>query len=160
LLTLQMLSFLKSQNAEMLQVPFNSAANIMTSMLRGDVHLYIGSISSVKANVDAGKLKVFATVGDKRSPTVPAVPSSKELGFNFDAAGDYVLFAPARTPAPVMELLNSRFRQAGDMPEVKAGLAKLGFDLVHEPLPVMAKKFDQLKVDVPRMARDANVVPQ
>lgn len=160
LLTLQMLNFLKSQNVEMLQVPFNSAANITTAMLRGDVHLYIGSISAIRAQIDAGKLKVFTTIGDKRSPAAPTTPTSKESGFSVDLAGDYALFAPAKTPPPVLETINARFRQAAENPEIKAGLTKLGFELVPESLPAMAKKFDQLKVDVPKMARDANVVPQ
>jgi tripartite-type tricarboxylate transporter receptor subunit TctC len=159
-LTLQSASFLKSQNVQVLQVPFNSAANIATALLRNDVQLYIGSISAIKPQIDAGKIKVFATIGDRRSPAAAETLTTKEQGMAFDMNGDYVLFVPLQTPAGVSEVINARFRQAAETAEVKAGLVKLGFNYSYESPAVMAKKFSQLKGDVPRMAKDAGVVPQ
>jgi tripartite-type tricarboxylate transporter receptor subunit TctC len=160
--TLQCLVFLEQQQkVKMLQVPFNSTANIITAMLRGDVHLYVGSGGAIRSQVDAGKIRVFATVGDKRAPGFESVPTTTELGLGkVDISGEYAIMAPVKTPAAVIRVLNDKFRQVVATPEMRALLEKNGFDAEAQTPEAMRKDYEQLKADVPRMAKAAGVAPQ
>jgi tripartite-type tricarboxylate transporter receptor subunit TctC len=160
LTTLQTRNFLVQQGMDMQAVPFNSAANIITAMLRDEVHLYVGSISAAKPQIDAGKLRAFAKVGEQRSNALPDVASTKELGFEVDINGDYAFFVPRQTPQPVIRSLNEKVRQVVESQDTRASLNKFGFDQISETPEVMAKKFDAMRAALPRMAKDAGVAPQ
>jgi tripartite-type tricarboxylate transporter receptor subunit TctC len=147
---------------DLLQVPFNSTAQIVTAMLRGDVHLYVSSLGTARPQIDAGKIRAYAVVGDARSPALPDVPSAKELGLADDkiSPGYYTIIAPGKTPAVAIRTLNERFRQATETVDVRAGLAKLGFDVEYQSPEVLARDFEDLKAAVPRIAQRAKIVPQ
>jgi len=79
------------------------------------------------AHVKAGRLVALATGGAKRSPLAPDVPTLGELGLR-DADTDiwYALWAPARTPAPIVNRIQADLRKALAMPDVREALAKQG----------------------------------
>ena len=104
--------------------------------------------------------KSLAIVGARRSPALPGVPTTKELGFNLDVAGDYILMAPARTPVANLRLLNERIARAMDNAEVRERLAQLGFDPMSETPEIMAAKFARLTQDVHRVVKELGVEPQ
>lgn len=159
-LTLAMLSFLKANNMEMLTVPYNSTANIITAMLRDEAHLYIGAISGPKANIDAGKLRGLALVATKRSNALSGVPTAKELGFDLDISGDYIVLVPAKTPAATVRILNNMIARAMDSNDARDRLIQLGFDPLTETPEFMAAKFSRLNQDVRRTVKELGVEPQ
>jgi tripartite-type tricarboxylate transporter receptor subunit TctC len=161
-LTLQQVVFLKQYGMDMPIVPYNSAANILTAMLRDEVHLYVGSINAIRGQIDAGKIRAFAKVGSTRSQALPDVPSTRELGLDTDMAtlGDYVLLVPRQTPAGVIKTLNDNVMRVMEAPDVRDSLAKFGFDPLAEPLETTHKKFATLAASAPRWANDAGVAPQ
>ena len=58
-------------------------------------------------NIRAGKTRALAVASATRSPTLPDVPTFAEAGLpGYESATNYTLFAPARTPADVVALLN------------------------------------------------------
>jgi tripartite-type tricarboxylate transporter receptor subunit TctC len=77
----------------------------------------------------------------KRSPTLPNVPTTVELGF---ADSDYMfwngMLAPATTPAPVIERLHAEVQKALALPSVQEKLATQGV----EPMPLSPKEFDAM----------------
>jgi tripartite-type tricarboxylate transporter receptor subunit TctC len=125
------------------------------------VHLYVGSGGAIRSQVDAGKIRVFATVGDKRAPGFESVPTTTELGLGkVDISGEYAIMAPVKTPPAVIRVLNDKFRQVIATPEMRALLEKNGFDAEAQTPEAMRKDYEQLKADVPRMAKAAGVAPQ
>ncbi len=75
----------------------------------------------------AGRIRVLATSDAQRSPFLPDVPTFKEAGYDIEGSGWYGVFAPAKTPADVVERLNKAIVAAVQSPEVKERL--LGFGL-------------------------------
>lgn len=77
------------------------------------------------AQIRAGKLRPLAGSGAKRITALPDLPTFKELGYEVEFYLWAGLFAPARTPAPVLKKLREAVRLAVEDPEFKASMAKI-----------------------------------
>ena len=81
-----------------------------------------------------GRVKVLATSGAKRSPPMPSVPTFVELGHkDVIASAWFSYYAPAKTPAPVVEKLRSEFLKAVNSREVRQQLIVAGMYPVGGP---------------------------
>jgi tripartite-type tricarboxylate transporter receptor subunit TctC len=102
-------------------------------------HFFGVLISQVPAAVDAiadltelhraGRIRILASSGAARSTAVPEVPTFNELGLKgVEASGWFGFFAPAKTPKPIVDLLNRGINKALQSPDVVEKLTKLGLD--------------------------------
>jgi tripartite-type tricarboxylate transporter receptor subunit TctC len=81
------------------------------------------------AYVQAGSLRALATTGPQRSPFLPHVPTVRELGYPQLEATEWLgVLVPAKTPADIVNGLNSAIREALKTDALKSGLAKLAFE--------------------------------
>ena len=78
---------------------------ITNDVLRGDVHVVLVNAASSAGLAKAGKIKVFAVIAENRLPDYPDVPTMKELGYTAGEALWSALYAPAKTPKPVLETI-------------------------------------------------------
>jgi tripartite-type tricarboxylate transporter receptor subunit TctC len=111
---------------QFLHVPFKGYADGATALLGGHVMVQVDSTGWAKL-VDAGTLRLLATLGDKR--TRWNAPTLTELGINTVSNSPYGLVAPKGLPAPVVKVLHDAFKKASDDPENLKTLAQL--DMVH-----------------------------
>ena len=102
----------------MLHVPYKGAAPALNDTIAGHAQLMFPSLFSGAPQVKNGKLRALAVAGPKRLSTMPDVPTLKELGVDVDVSQWYALFAPARTPAPVIEKLNKALVQVLADPDI------------------------------------------
>jgi tripartite-type tricarboxylate transporter receptor subunit TctC len=80
----------------------------VTDLIGGHVQVLFSSIPVMLAHINAGKLRALAVGSEKRMPMLPNVPTMTEAGIKgFDPSSWYGLFAPAGTPAPVVNRLNA-----------------------------------------------------
>lgn len=108
----------------MTHVPYKGSAPSMTAILGGEVTLSFGSTSALP-HVASGRLKLLAVTGAKRSPRYPNIPTIAESGLpGYDATGWHALFAPAGTPAPIVERLSEVVIKGFQEPDVQALLDK------------------------------------
>jgi tripartite-type tricarboxylate transporter receptor subunit TctC len=115
------------------QVPYRGAGPALVDLLSGQVDL--GPISAVVAGplVNTGKLKAYATIGRKRFAGLPGLPTMGELGYKkLDIDFWHMLLAPAGTPRPIVEKLNSALRAALADAKVDKTFAEGGMDLYQE----------------------------
>ena len=115
------------------QVPYRGAGPALVDLLSGQVDL--GPISAVVAGplVNTGKLKAYATIGRKRFAGLPGLPTMGELGYKkLDIDFWHMLLAPAGTPRPIVEKLNSALRAALADAKVDKTVAEGGMDLYQE----------------------------
>jgi tripartite-type tricarboxylate transporter receptor subunit TctC len=99
------------------QVPYRGAGPALVDLLSGQVDL--GPISAVVAGplVNTGKLKAYAAIGRKRFAGLPGLPTMGELGYKkLDIDFWHMLLAPAGTPRPIVDKLNSALRLRSPMP--------------------------------------------
>ena len=159
--SLEIQSFLKSVGADLTPVSYGSTAAIITAMLRDDVQIYNGGISGPKAQMEAGKLHGFAVTAKKRDPAVPNIPSTHELGYDWDSSVYYAVFAPSRTPAGTVNLLNQQINTAMHEPDVVERLNTAGSPVAAAASPQqLAARLAKEAATLEREAREQNIQPQ
>ena len=93
---------------DIVHVPYKGSAPAVADVIGGQVVFTFPAIPTVQGFVKAGKLKVLAISGEKRSPVLPDVPTFTELGFkDLDIGAWYAFFAPTGTPREVVARLNA-----------------------------------------------------
>ncbi len=128
--TLQQLGmelFKQQLGLDVVHVPYRGQAQAVTDFLGGQVHMTFIGVNSILAHVRAGRLRIIATAGTKRSPTVPEIPTLVELGhpsLDFDLWFGFL--APANTPQPIVRLWEQELAAISKMPDVREALERQG----------------------------------
>src|SRR5262249_55720474 len=92
-------------------VPYRTPVDLMTAALRSDVDMIVQSYGALKVALEDRQLRALATTTPGRAAYLPDVPSVQEAGVpGFDVVTWNGLFAPAKTPADVIALLNAETR--------------------------------------------------
>jgi tripartite-type tricarboxylate transporter receptor subunit TctC len=94
----------------------------------GSVHLFIDTLPGIIGHVKTGKLKVLATLGQKRAPALPDVPTIAEAGVP-EATGQSwnAMVTRSGTPAEVIRKVNTDVVSALRRPDVIERLGNVGF---------------------------------
>ncbi len=112
---------------DIVHVPFQGVAPVMTALVGGQVDLYFGGTSTALPYIKAGKLKALAVTGAQRNPLLPDVPTFKEKGINgIDTDTYWGIYAPAETPDATIATLNRYIVQALRDPDVAKRMQELG----------------------------------
>jgi tripartite-type tricarboxylate transporter receptor subunit TctC len=110
-------------------VPFNGTPAVVTALRGGQVDVAVEILSPVLSQIEGKAMRALAVMGDKRSPSLPDVPTVAESGTpGFQVASWNALAAPAKTPPDVIARLNQEARAALASPEVKKRLQNLGVE--------------------------------
>jgi tripartite-type tricarboxylate transporter receptor subunit TctC len=120
-------AFKRDAKVQMEHVPFKGAAPLKQELLTGRIHVGGDQLSSSLAEIKAGSLKALATTASKRVPSLPDVPTVRELGLpNLELEGWNGVFAPAKTPKDVLDRLQREVMAAVKHPDVVKRLAEMG----------------------------------
>ncbi len=104
-------------------VPYKGSADLQQALLGG--HLMAAADSTGFApQVEAGKLRVLNTWGEKRLEKFPNVPTLKELGIDIVQNSPFGIGAPKGTPPEVVKKLHDAFKQAMEEPSYVAALGR------------------------------------
>ena len=117
---------------DMIHVPYKGGGPAIADTLGGQVPLAIVSMPAAMSHVRAGKLRALAVTTLKRNPGAPEIPTVAEALKMPDYEVDswYALFAPAKTPAPIIAKMQKAVAQTIELPEVKQKLLEQGGDTV------------------------------
>jgi len=133
---------------QMTHVPFKGVADGYPAVMSGQVNWMFGSPISALPQIKAGRLKGIAVTSATRSKTLPELPTVAESGIpGYDVVAWFGLFAPARTPAAVIERLHAEAGRAMRAPEVVRRMAAEGTDIVanrpHEFVAEVKAEFEK-----------------
>jgi len=120
----------KALGIPMTHVPYRGTAPALADLIGGHIPLVFTAYSDLPEPARAGKLKILATAGPKRSLATPDTPTLKEQGVDiaFDVAFD--MHAKAGTPPETVKRLNAALVAAIKDPEVNGKLLQLGVEPV------------------------------
>jgi tripartite-type tricarboxylate transporter receptor subunit TctC len=108
-------------------VPFKGSSEVLTALRGGDVQLGFEILAPVMAQVKGGGLRALAVTTPSRFPGLPGVPTVAESGVpGYDVASWNGIAAPAKTPRPVVQLLNKEINAVLALPDVKQRFDELG----------------------------------
>jgi tripartite-type tricarboxylate transporter receptor subunit TctC len=119
-------------------IPYKGTGPAMTDLLGGHIPLSFSPIPAVHESAKSGLLRMLAVTSAKRSALLADIPTIAESGVpGFDAVLRYGLVAPAGTPRPIIERLNTALRATLASEEVRNRLAIEGA----EPLPSTPEEY-------------------
>ena len=107
-------------------VPYTGAAPAIADMLGGRTHILFDAITVLQPLIEGDKLRALATVDKERWPGLKNVPTMPEAGFaDFTMLAFAGVFAPAGTPAEIVNRINAAINEGINTEEAKATLNKL-----------------------------------
>ncbi len=116
-------------NVDMVHVPFNGGAPLMNAVAGSQVSTGIDALVDQIEMHRAGKTRILATSGAKRSPLLPDVPTFVESGLkNVEGAGWLGLYATGKTPAATLNALNAAANKALSQTELRERFIKVGLE--------------------------------
>ena len=112
---------------DLLHVPYKGSSGARTDIVAGHVNFMFDAITTMSAQVKAGKVKAIATSGKVRSEVMPDVPTLNESGVSgYEAVIWLGIMAPINTPRVIVNKLNAEITKAVNRADVKADWAKQG----------------------------------
>jgi tripartite-type tricarboxylate transporter receptor subunit TctC len=120
-------TFVRRTGMDAQHVPYRGAAPAVADLVAGTVQFMMASWATVAALVADGRLRALGVGGEARFPDLPAVPTLRELGYDY-VSGDswFGLFAPPGTPAPVLDRLHDGTATALADPAIQPRLEAAG----------------------------------
>lgn len=146
---------------KLVHVPYKGAGPAVIDLVAGQVQLQFASMPLLTGYISAGRLRLIAQTGAKRSEYAPDIPTMEEGGLpGFVVRSGFSFVGPAGLPKPVADKLNLAMVTAVKDPENRKTLVKLGAD----PIGSSIEEHDiYIKTEIPKwikMARDAGIDPQ
>jgi tripartite-type tricarboxylate transporter receptor subunit TctC len=132
--------FGRSAGITLTHVPYKGTAPAMQALASGEVVALSTVVADIKSVMDAGKARLLAVAGEKRAPTLPDVPTFRELGYDLVAQPWYALFAPAGTPPALIERLSKAAIAAVQDPATHKRLVEMNL----EPTGLGAQRLGQI----------------
>jgi tripartite-type tricarboxylate transporter receptor subunit TctC len=111
-------------------VPFRGGAPATQAVIAGDVQVGVEGLPSLPGHLKAGSIRAIAVTSAARAAALPNVAAISETIRDLDAAAWVILFAPAGTPAPVVERMAQETARALQDQEVRSKLADIGATVV------------------------------
>lgn len=115
--------FRKQAGINIVHVPFKSAPDAVTAVIRNDAQMYFAPVNLAKEQSEGGKVVAIAAATAQRIPDLPNTPTFTEAGLPFVYDSWFGVMAPAGTPKAVLEKISKDWADALKTPEMKKKLA-------------------------------------
>ena len=140
----------RQSGAKLVHVPYKAESAAHNDLFGESLDFSWANPSTARGHTQAGKMKVLGIAGTRRVSTMPDVPTFAEQGFKgFDVDSWIGVYAPGKTPQPVIDVWVAALREITAMPDIRARLTGYGF----EPLGNTPAEFMQVyRADFPRVA--------
>ena len=138
-------------------IAYRGGAPALADLIGGRVQYTLDGTAALPA-IRASQVRLLAVGSAQRWHVFPDVPTVAESALpGFDLSTWYGLFAPAKTPQPVVDLLNARLNAVLQLPQTKEAFAKMGFDPAGGKADVLTKKVQAEVSKWVEVARQKNI---
>lgn len=118
--------FMAATSTEMVNVAYKGGAPALADLMGGHIDLMFETAPTAVPYVKNGKLKALAVTSDKRLPTLPEVPTVANAGVpGYKAIYWMGLFAPGKTPSPIILKLNAAVQKILKTPDAQKQLGEI-----------------------------------
>ena len=119
--------FMRETSTKMVHVPYNAPGTATTNLIANDIQAMFQLVPGIAGQVKANKVRALAIMSPSRSPALPEVPTTTELGFpNLMSSTWFAVLAPKGTPQPIVARMNTEINQILAEPAFKKKLADIG----------------------------------
>jgi tripartite-type tricarboxylate transporter receptor subunit TctC len=127
-------------------VPYKGSGPAMADMLGGQTQVWIANAPVVLQHIESGKLRALATTSAKRPAVAAGIPTIAEAGLTgYEADTWYGVFAPAKTPQPILDQLNKDIVAVLNLPDIRQKFSNEGAEIVADSSASFTQK---LRADV------------
>ena len=141
-------------------VPFQPAA-ATNAVVSGQVPIASTSMPPAVPFAKSGKVRPIAVMSARRSPALPDVPTVAELGYkDFEANTWFALFAPGKTPAAVLDQLNTEFNKALGAKVVAERFATLSLEAQPQDRAALRRYVDSEAAKWGKLVKDIGIKPE
>lgn len=109
---------------------YRGSAPLANDLMGGHVPIAVDTIDALEPLHKSGKLRILANSADRRSATLPDVPTFQEVGLKLSAVGWNVLYAPASMPAERIRRIGDAVHRAMAEPDTRARFASAELDAI------------------------------
>jgi len=150
--------FKRKVGIETIHVPYRGTALGITDMIAGRVDLTIDNVSALLPHIQSGAIRALAVTSRTRLAVLPDVPTMDESGLkDFKSSGWTAVFAPAKTPADIVDRLNKAVVDGIRRPDIKSNMEQAG-NVVVGSTPEECAKFVKEESDTwGPIINDANI---
>ena len=142
-------------------IPYRGVSQSLTDVLGGRISGMILNVLTSKPSVDAGLLRALGVTGLTRTEAMPNVPTIAESGVpKYEALQWFGVLAPAGTPAPIVNLLQTKIAEGMKSAEMKARLAHDGAEGVGSTPAAFAALINDEIEKWTAVAKAANIQPE
>ncbi len=146
---------------DMVHVPYKGTGPAMIDLLSGQAKLMFGGMIGTVTHVRSGRLRAIAISSAARSAAVPEVPTVAESGYpEYEATTWYGMLAPAKTPAPVVQALNTRTATVLKDARLQQRIAAQGADASHNTPEQFAAYIRTEQVKWAKVVRESGAKPE
>ena len=143
---------------DLAEIPYKGAQPAYTDLFGGRVDLFFDNTATAKPFVDANRARAILTSSATRDPMLPQVPTGKEVGMAGLVLESWIgIFAPAKTPQPVVDKLRASMAKVMGDPDLRKKLETYGV----RPMSMTPAQTDQfLKAELqkwPQFLRQAGI---
>ncbi len=139
--------FNKVAGIKMTHVPFKGSAGALTATVGGETQAVVVSVAAAKGQLKSGKIRPLAIIGFKPDHDYPNVPTLKQAGLeSFEVPFWTGLFAPAATPAPIIDRLAKEMSAILKSSFIKERFDSMGYE-AGDVTPAEFKKLQQRDVE-------------
>ena len=119
--------FMRETGTKMVHVPYNAPGTATTNLIANEIQLMFQLIPGIASQVKAGKVNALAVMSPTRSPALPDVPTTAELGFpKLMSSTWFALLAPHGTPPEIITRMNTEVNKILKDPAFQKKLADIG----------------------------------
>ena len=153
--------FNQMMGVKLIHVPYKGSPEAIQDTMSGRTAFYMAPLDTAIGQLKGGKVRALGVTGKTRNAAVPDIPTIAEQGYpNFDISLWFGMWAPAGTPAAIVNKINKDLTQAMQDPEVKSAYETKGI----KATPMSPTEFGKFVRDemakYQKIARDANIEPQ
>jgi tripartite-type tricarboxylate transporter receptor subunit TctC len=153
--------FERETGTQMTHVPYNAPGTATTDLIGGRIQLMFQLIPGIAQQVKSGKVRAIAVMAPQRSPGLPDVPTTAELGQpRLLSSTWFALLAPRGTPPAVIQKMNAVTNEALADPAVKKRLADIGVSTLGGTPEQLAKTIADETEKWGRLVREAKIQAQ
>ena len=155
------LAFMQATGTQMIDVPYKGSGAAHPDLLAGQTQVMFDAVAAVTPHVKAGKLRILAVGGEKRSPYLPDVPTMQEAGVPGYAMASWgAVIAPAKTPKAVIDFLNREIVAVLSEPDVKERMAGMLAEVIGNSPADAARLMNAEEARLTKLIRDVGLPPE